>query len=98
MPVGTVVRTTADVPVDPIRPNQFSPRKTFNDEQSEDPRCVSQELGVLQPISVRPVRANRNKNLLLVSVAGVPGVAKLELVRFSCKIDVNDRLSLDRRW
>ena len=43
------------VPVDSIRPNQFQPRKTFNDDSLKTLAASVAELGVLQPIIVRPV-------------------------------------------
>ena len=43
------------VPIGSIRPNQFQPRKTFNDESLDALAKSIAELGVLQPLIVRPI-------------------------------------------
>ena len=53
------------VPVDSIRPNQFQPRKTFNDESLKTLAASVAELGVLQPIIVRPVEGEPDQYELI---------------------------------
>jgi ParB family chromosome partitioning protein len=86
------------VPVDSIRPNQFQPRKTFNDESLKTLAASVAELGVLQPIIVRPVEGEPDKYELIAGErrwrAAV--IAKLDLVPVLLQDDVNDRLSLEQ--
>jgi ParB family chromosome partitioning protein len=86
------------VPVDAIRPNQFQPRKVFNDESLKTLAASVQELGVLQPIIVRPVEGEPDHFELIAGErrwrAAV--IAKLELVPVLLQDDVNDRLSLEQ--
>src|ERR1700722_7789119 len=59
----TTVTTTIDqsqgplrrVPVQSIRPNPYQPRKAINDESLVALASSGKELGVLQPVIVRPV-------------------------------------------
>ena len=44
----------ADLPIGSIRPNSFQPRKAFDEEMLADLTASVRELGVLQPILVRP--------------------------------------------
>src|SRR6202051_4394834 len=86
------------VPVDSIRPNQFQPRKTFNDDSLKTLAASVAELGVLQPIIVRPVEGEPDKS---EQIAGerpwrAAAIAKLELVPVLLQDDVNDRLSLEQ--
>src|SRR5271163_2855866 len=53
------------VPVESIRPNQFQPRKSFNDDSLKTLAASLQELGVLQPIIVRPVEGEADKYELI---------------------------------
>jgi len=86
------------VPVDSIRPNKFQPRKIFNDESLKTLAASVQELGVLQPIIVRPVEGEPDKYELIAGErrwrAAV--IAKLEVVPVLLQDDVNDRLSLEQ--
>lgn len=86
------------VPVDSIRPNQFQPRKTFNDESLRTLAASVAELGVLQPIIVRPVEGEPDKYELIAGERRwrAAGIAKLELVPVLLQDDVNDRLSLEQ--
>jgi ParB family transcriptional regulator, chromosome partitioning protein len=86
------------VPVDSIRPNQFQPRKTFNDESLNTLAASVAELGVLQPIIVRPVDGEPDKYELIAGERRwrAAGIAKLELVPVLLQDDVNDRLSLEQ--
>jgi ParB family transcriptional regulator, chromosome partitioning protein len=66
----TPVETTAtsplrQVPVASIRPNQFQPRKSFNDESLKTLAASVAELGVLQPLIVRPVEGEPDKYELI---------------------------------
>jgi len=86
------------VPVDSIRPNQFQPRKTFNDDSLKTLAASVQELGVLQPIIVRPVDGEPGKYELIAGERRwrAAAIAKLELVPVLLQDDVNDRLSLEQ--
>ncbi len=86
------------VPVDSIRPNQFQPRKTFNDESLRTLAASLMELGVLQPIIVRPVEGEPDKYELIAGERRwrAAGIAKLEVVPVLIQDDVNDRLSLEQ--
>jgi ParB family transcriptional regulator, chromosome partitioning protein len=83
---------------DSIRPNQFQPRKTFNDESLKSLAASLQELGVLQPIIVRPVEGEPDKYELIAGERRwrAATIAKLEVVPVLVQDDVNDRLSLEQ--
>jgi ParB family transcriptional regulator, chromosome partitioning protein len=81
-----------------IRPNPFQPRKSFTDESLQTLASSVRELGVLQPIIVRPVDGETN---LYELIAGerrwrAAGLAGLEVVPVLVQDDVNDRLSLEQ--
>jgi ParB family chromosome partitioning protein len=81
-----------------IRPNPFQPRKSFTDESLQTLASSVRELGVLQPIIVRPVEGETN---LYELIAGerrwrAAGLAGLEVVPVLVQDDVNDRLSLEQ--
>ncbi len=86
------------VPVASIRPNPFQPRKAFNDDSLQTLASSVRELGVLQPLIVRPVDGEPD---LFELIAGerrwrAAIIAELELVPVLVQIDVNDRLSLEQ--
>jgi ParB family chromosome partitioning protein len=104
---STTTETTAEapsssplrmVPVDSIRPNQFQPRKTFNDDSLKTLAASVAELGVLQPIIVRPVEGEPDKYELIAGERRwrAAGIAELEFVPVLLQDDVNDRLSLEQ--
>lgn len=81
-----------------IRPNPFQPRKSFTDESLLTLAASVRELGVLQPLIVRPVEGETD---LFELIAGerrwrAAGLAGLELVPVLVQVDVNDRLSLEQ--
>jgi ParB family chromosome partitioning protein len=81
-----------------IRPNPFQPRKSFTDESLQTLASSVRELGVLQPIIVRPVEGEPE---LFELIAGerrwrAAGLAGLEVVPVLVQDDVNDRLSLEQ--
>src|ERR1700728_1771537 len=86
------------VPVESIRPNQFQPRKTFNDDSLKTLAASVQELGVLQPIIVRPVEGEPDKYELIAGERRwrAATIAGLEVVPVLLQDDVNDRLSLEQ--
>jgi ParB family chromosome partitioning protein len=86
------------VPVTSIRPNQFQPRKTFNDESLKTLAASIAELGVLQPIIVRPVEGEPEKYELIAGERRwrAATIAELEFVPVLLQDDVNDRLSLEQ--
>lgn len=86
------------VPVTSIRPNPFQPRKAFNDESLQALASSVRELGVLQPIIVRPVEGEEGQYELIAGERRwrAAGIAGLELVPVLIQDDVNDRLSLEQ--
>jgi ParB family transcriptional regulator, chromosome partitioning protein len=99
----TVVETVSSGPlrmvsVTSIRPNQFQPRKTFNDESLATLAASVAELGVLQPIIVRPVEGEADMYELIAGERRwrAAMLAKLEVVPVLLQDDVNDRLSLEQ--
>jgi len=86
------------VPVSSIRPNPFQPRKAFNDESLQALASSVRELGVLQPIIVRPVEGEEGHYELIAGERRwrAAGIAGLELVPVLVQDDVNDRLSLEQ--
>ena len=76
-----------------IRPNPFQPRKSFTDESLQTLASSVRELGVLQPIIVRPVEGEAN---LFELIAGerrwrAAGLAGLDVVPVLVQDDVNER-------
>jgi ParB family chromosome partitioning protein len=86
------------VSIDSIRPNQFQPRKTFNNDSLKTLAASIAELGVLQPIIVRPVDGEPDKFELIAGERRwrAASIAELELVPVLLQDDVNDRLSLEQ--
>jgi ParB family chromosome partitioning protein len=86
------------VPVASIRPNPFQPRKAFNDDSLKTLASSVKELGVLQPIIVRPVDGEPNQYELIAGErrwrAAI--LADLEFVPVLVQVDVNDRLALEQ--
>src|SRR5487761_1931480 len=108
IPEGTEVVETVEVvasagplrrvPVTSIRPNPFQPRKAFNDESLQALASSVRELGVLQPIIVRPLEGQPDQYELIAGERRwrAAGIAGLELVPVLVQDDVNDRLSLEQ--
>jgi ParB family chromosome partitioning protein len=86
------------VPVSSISPNQFQPRKAFNDESLQSLASSVRELGVLQPIIVRPLQGELNRYELIAGERRwrAAGIAGLETVPVLVQDSVNDRLSLEQ--
>ncbi len=86
------------VPVGSIRPNPFQPRKAFDDESLVTLAASIAELGVLQPIIVRPVEGEEDHYELIAGERRwrAAALAKLEVVPVLLQDDVNDRLSLEQ--
>ena len=81
-----------------IRPNPFQPRKSFNDDSLQSLASSVAELGVLQPLIVRPVEGEVE---LFELIAGerrwrAAILAGLEMVPVLVQDEVNDRLSLEQ--
>jgi ParB family chromosome partitioning protein len=101
---GTAVETPMaegplrKVPIASIRPNPFQPRKAINDESLQTLASSVRELGVLQPIIVRPVDGEEGQYELIAGErrwrAAI--IAELEYMPVLVQIDVNDRLSLEQ--
>jgi ParB family chromosome partitioning protein len=62
------------VPVTAIEPNQFQPRRTFDEAQLAELAASIKSAGVVQPILVRPAATRTS------TVAGVGGAARFELI------------------
>ncbi len=86
------------VPVSSISPNQFQPRKAFNDESLQSLASSVRELGVLQPIIVRPLEGEPNRYELIAGERRwrAATIAGLETVPVLVQDAVNDRLSLEQ--
>jgi ParB family transcriptional regulator, chromosome partitioning protein len=86
------------VPVNSIRPNPYQPRKAINDESLVTLASSVKELGVLQPIIVRPVEGEEGQYELIAGErrwrAAI--LAELEFMPVLVQVDVNDRLSLEQ--
>jgi ParB family transcriptional regulator, chromosome partitioning protein len=86
------------VPVQSIRPNPYQPRKAINDESLVALASSVKELGVLQPIIVRPVDGEEGHYELIAGErrwrAAI--LAELEFMPVLVQVDVNDRLSLEQ--
>src|ERR1039458_3959139 len=100
-----VVATTAQsdgplrrVPIESIRPNPYQPRKAINDESLVTLASSVKELGILQPVIVRPVDGEEGQYELIAGErrwrAAI--LAELEFVPVLLQDDVNDRLSLEQ--
>jgi ParB family transcriptional regulator, chromosome partitioning protein len=86
------------VPLQSIRPNPYQPRKAINDDSLVALASSVKELGVLQPIIVRPVEGEEGQYELIAGErrwrAAI--LAELEYMPVLVQIDVNDRLSLEQ--
>jgi len=86
------------VPVNSIRPNPYQPRKAINDESLVTLASSVKELGILQPIIVRPVDGEVGQYELIAGErrwrAAI--LAELEFMPVLVQVDVNDRLSLEQ--
>ena len=101
-PVEAVGETTGGplrrISVTSIRPNPFQPRKSFKDESLQSLASSVGELGVLQPLIVRPAEGEPDVFELIAGErrwrAAV--LAGLDTVPVLVQDDVNDRLSLEQ--
>lgn len=86
------------IPVGSIRPNQFQPRKSFSDESLQSLASSVRELGVLQPLIVRPIEGQEGEYELIAGERRwrAATIAGLEMVPVLVQDDVNDRLSLEQ--
>ena len=86
------------VPVGSISPNQFQPRKAFNDESLQSLASSVRELGVLQPIIVRPLDGSPGRYELIAGERRwrAATIAGLDTVPVLVQDSVNDRLSLEQ--
>ena len=86
------------ISVSSIRPNPFQPRKSFNDESLQSLASSVRELGVLQPLIVRPVEGEEGQYELIAGERRwrAAALAGLEDVPVLIQDEVNDRLSLEQ--
>jgi ParB family chromosome partitioning protein len=86
------------VPPQSIRPNPYQPRKAINDDSLVALASSVKELGILQPIIVRPVDGEEGQYELIAGErrwrAAI--LAELEFMPVLVQVDVNDRLSLEQ--
>ena len=87
-----------EVVITSIVPNQYQPRKLFNDESLQALASSIAELGVLQPIIVRPHDTTEGMYELIAGERRwrAAKLAGLETVPVLVQDDVNDRLSLEK--
>ena len=55
----TAVGSITEIELNSIEVNPFQPRSKFNDEQLKELAASIQELGVIQPITVRKINENK---------------------------------------
>ncbi len=86
------------VSITAIIPNQFQPRKSFNDESLQALASSIRELGVLQPIIVRPHDTDLGVYELIAGERRwrAAGIAGLSTVPVLVQDAVNDRESLEK--
>ncbi len=86
------------VPIASVRPNPFQPRRAFDDESLEALAASVREVGVLQPLIVRPVNGEPDHFELIAGERRwrAATLAGLEAVPVLVQDDVNDRLSLEQ--
>jgi len=86
------------VAINLITPNQFQPRKSFNDESLQALASSIAELGVLQPIIVRPHETIEGSYELIAGERRwrAATIAGLTTVPVLVQDAVNDRLSLEQ--
>jgi len=86
------------VAIGSIRPNPFQPRKSFSSDSLQSLASSVKEIGVLQPITVRPVEGEAGIYELIAGERRwrAAGLAGLEFVPVLVQEDVNDRLSLEQ--
>jgi ParB family chromosome partitioning protein len=86
------------VPIDAVRPNRLQPRRAFDDESLESLAASVKEVGVLQPLIVRPVEGEADHFELIAGERRwrAATLAGLETVPVLVQDDVNDRLSLEQ--
>jgi ParB family chromosome partitioning protein len=88
--VGNIV----DLPVDLIEVNPFQPRTSFNEEQLEELATSIQELGVIQPITVRKLDGNKYQLVSGERRLRASKLAKLESIPAYIRI-ANDQEALE---
>ena len=90
-PLRTVTLTS-------IRPNPYQPRRSFTDESLESLAASVKEIGVLQPLIVRPVEGAPETFELIAGERRwrAATMAGLESIPVLVQDEVNDRLSLEQ--
>jgi len=81
-----------------IKPNRFQPRTVFSDESLDTLAASIKEMGVLQPLIVRPDEDIPGQYELIAGERRLRAAARagLELVPVLVQDDTNDRLSLEQ--
>jgi ParB family transcriptional regulator, chromosome partitioning protein len=90
-PLRTVALTS-------IRPNPYQPRRSFTDESLESLAASVKEIGVLQPLIVRPVDGTPEAFELIAGERRwrAATMAGLDTITVLVQDEVNDRLSLEQ--
>ncbi len=86
------------VPVSSVQPNRFQPRTVFAEESLEALAASIKEMGVLQPLIVRPIEGSDGSYELIAGERRLraAALAGLDTVPVLVQDDVNDRLSLEQ--
>ncbi|MGH9021057.1 MAG: ParB/RepB/Spo0J family partition protein [Acidimicrobiales bacterium] len=81
-----------------IRPNPYQPRRSFSDQSLESLAASVKEIGVLQPLIVRPVDGAPDTYELIAGERRwrAATMAGLEAITVLVQDEVNDRLSLEQ--
>ena len=87
-----------NVALSAIQPNRFQPRRVFAEESLESLAASISEMGILQPLIVRPVEGSEDQYELIAGERRLraASLAGLEFVPVLVQDDVNDRLSLEQ--
>jgi ParB family chromosome partitioning protein len=86
------------VPVTSIRPNPYQPRRSFGDQSLESLAASVREIGILQPLIVRPIEGSPDEYELIAGERRwrAATMAGLETIPVLVQDEVNDRLSLEQ--
>ncbi len=97
-PAEAAVGPLRTVTLTSIRPNPYQPRRSFSDESLESLAASVKEIGVLQPLIVRPVEGAPGTFELIAGERRwrAATMAGLETITVLVQDEVNDRLSLEQ--
>src|SRR5271169_167550 len=86
------------VPISSIRPNPYQPRRSFGDQSLESLAASVREIGILQPLIVRPIEGSPDEYELIAGERRwrAATMAGLDTIPVLVQDEVNDRLSLEQ--